>query len=117
MSTDGETWTAVADSGNVSYSIAASPSYFYYGGSKHLFRADASTGEVVNLLNAMTAAADDNVYINDIIVKSEDSVFLFTKLPFKDFFFTYYSENPLASNHMIGNGHTFSIGWVLNTNR
>lgn len=49
--------------------------------------------------------------------RSENSLFLFTKIPYKDFFFTYYSENPLASNHMVGNGHTFSVGWVLNTNR
>jgi type IX secretion system PorP/SprF family membrane protein len=48
--------------------------------------------------------------------RSENSLFLFTKIPYRDFIFTYYSENPLAANHMIGNGHTFSIGWVLNPN-
>ena len=45
--------------------------------------------------------------------RSENSVFLFTKIPYKNFFFTYNSENPVNSNHMIGNGHTFSVGWIL----
>jgi len=43
--------------------------------------------------------------------RSENTVFIFTKIAVKDFVFTYTSENPLKSNHMIGNGHTFSLGW------
>ena len=44
--------------------------------------------------------------------RSENSFFVFTKIPFREFIFTYTSENPLNSNHMIGNGHTLSVGWV-----
>lgn len=43
--------------------------------------------------------------------RSENTVFIFTKIAVKDFVFSYTSENPLKSNHMIGNGHTFSMGW------
>ncbi len=43
--------------------------------------------------------------------RSENSIFVFTRIPYKNFFFTYNSENPMSSNHMIGNGHTFSVGW------
>jgi type IX secretion system PorP/SprF family membrane protein len=43
--------------------------------------------------------------------RSENSVFIFTKISVHDFVFSYTSENPIKSNHMIGNGHTFSMGW------
>lgn len=43
--------------------------------------------------------------------RSEETIFFFTKVSVQDFVFTYTSENPLKSNHMIGNGHTFSLGW------
>lgn len=45
--------------------------------------------------------------------RSENSIFFFTQIPFNDFVFSYTSENPLQSNHMIGRGHTFSVGWSL----
>lgn len=48
--------------------------------------------------------------------RSENSVFVFTRIPYKDFYFTYHSENPLGSNHMIGNGHTFTFGWRFASN-
>jgi len=47
--------------------------------------------------------------------RSEQAIFIFTKVAVKDFVFTYTSENPLRSNHMIGNGHTFSLGWKFDT--
>lgn len=43
--------------------------------------------------------------------RSENTVFVFTKIAVQDFIFTYTSENPLSSNHLIGNGHTFSLAW------
>jgi type IX secretion system PorP/SprF family membrane protein len=43
--------------------------------------------------------------------RSENTVFIFTKIDVREFAITYTSENPLTSNHMIGNGHTLSIGW------
>ncbi len=43
--------------------------------------------------------------------RSESTIFIFVQVPLKDFVLTYTSENPLNSNHMIGNGHTFSLGW------
>lgn len=43
--------------------------------------------------------------------RSEKSVFVFTRIPYKDFIFSYTSENPFSSNHLIGSGHTFSLGW------
>jgi type IX secretion system PorP/SprF family membrane protein len=43
--------------------------------------------------------------------RSEHTVFIFAKINVRDFVFTYTSENPISSNHMIGNGHTFSLGW------
>lgn len=43
--------------------------------------------------------------------RSENSLFLFLKVPFEGFTFSYTSENPLSSNHMMGNGHTFSVSW------
>lgn len=46
--------------------------------------------------------------------RSENTVFIFTKIAVQDFVFTYTSENPLSSNHLIGSGHTFSLGWSLN---
>jgi type IX secretion system PorP/SprF family membrane protein len=46
--------------------------------------------------------------------RSENSLFLFLNVPFKGFIFSYTSENPLNSNHMMGNGHAFTIGWKLN---
>ncbi len=47
--------------------------------------------------------------------RNESSVFIFTRIPYKDFYFTYSSENPVNLNHMAGNGHTFTLGWSLNT--
>lgn len=43
--------------------------------------------------------------------RSENTIFIFAKVPVQDFVFSYISENPINSNHMIGNGHTFSVGW------
>jgi type IX secretion system PorP/SprF family membrane protein len=43
--------------------------------------------------------------------RSENSVFVFTKIPFREFYFSYTSENPLNSKQMIGYGHMFSVGW------
>jgi len=45
--------------------------------------------------------------------RSESSLFLFLNVPFEGFTFSYTSENPLNANHMMGNGHTFSVGWKL----
>lgn len=45
--------------------------------------------------------------------RSEQTVFLFASFPINDFTFTYTSENPIISNHMIGSGHTFSFGWKI----
>ena len=45
--------------------------------------------------------------------RSEQTVFLFAVFPFNDFVFTYTSENPVISNHLIGNGHTISLGWRM----
>ncbi len=47
--------------------------------------------------------------------RTENTLFLFTKIPYKNFYFTYNSENPLSSNHLIGNGHTFTVGWSFNS--
>ncbi len=47
--------------------------------------------------------------------RSENSLFFYTRIPYKSLFFTYTSENPMSSNHMIGNGHTFSLGWCFNS--
>lgn len=46
--------------------------------------------------------------------RSEGTLFAFAKVPLHDFTFSYTSENPLNSNHMMGYGHTFSVGWHLN---
>jgi type IX secretion system PorP/SprF family membrane protein len=43
--------------------------------------------------------------------RSENSLFLFLNIPFKGFILSYTSENPLNSNPMMGNGHTFTLGW------
>ena len=45
--------------------------------------------------------------------RSENSLFLFLNVPFEGFMFSYTSENPLNANHMMGNGHTFSVGWTI----
>lgn len=45
--------------------------------------------------------------------RSENSLFLFLNVPFEGFTFSYTSENPLNANHMMGNGHTFSVGWAI----
>ncbi len=45
--------------------------------------------------------------------RSEKSLFFFLKVPFQDFTFSYTSENPFAANHMMGNGHTITIGWKV----
>ncbi|SHI80764.1 type IX secretion system membrane protein, PorP/SprF family [Tangfeifania diversioriginum] len=45
--------------------------------------------------------------------RSENSLFLFLNVPLEGFTFSYTSENPLNANHMMGNGHTFSVGWML----
>ena len=46
--------------------------------------------------------------------RSEKSLFVFAQVPFNHFIFSYTSENPLLSNHMMGNGHTFSVSWNYN---
>lgn len=62
-----------------------------------------------------TSAAFDFTWFSvGLGYRSESSVFLFTNIPFNDFYFAYTSENPLAAKHMMGNGHMFSIGWNLN---
>jgi type IX secretion system PorP/SprF family membrane protein len=43
--------------------------------------------------------------------RSENTIFIYVKVPMQDFVFLYTSENPVNANHMIGNGHTFSVGW------
>ncbi len=45
--------------------------------------------------------------------RSESSIFIFTQVLYNDFVFTYLSENPIHAKHMIGNGHTFAIGWNM----
>ncbi len=45
--------------------------------------------------------------------RSEKTMFLFTKVELNGFEFSYTSENPMEANHMVGNGHNFSIGWTL----
>ncbi len=45
--------------------------------------------------------------------RNEKTLFVFTKIQLEEFEFAYTSENPMEANHMIGNGHTFSIGWRL----
>lgn len=45
--------------------------------------------------------------------RSESTLFLFAKVPLHEFVFSYTSENPVNSNHMVGNGHTFSVGWYF----
>lgn len=45
--------------------------------------------------------------------RSEKTLFLFTRVELNNFEFSYTSENPMEANHMIGNGHNFSIGWSL----
>lgn len=43
--------------------------------------------------------------------RNGNSLYFFTKIPYKNFFFTYTSENPVRANHMFGNGHTFTLCW------
>lgn len=43
--------------------------------------------------------------------RSENTIFLYAKVPVHHFVFSYTSENPLNANHMVGYGHTFSVGW------
>ncbi len=43
--------------------------------------------------------------------RSEQAVFFVAKVAVENFVFAYISENPIQSNHMIGNGHTISVGW------
>lgn len=45
--------------------------------------------------------------------RSENSIFIFSQVFYHDFVFTYFSENPLQSKHMIGSGHTFAVGWSM----
>lgn len=47
--------------------------------------------------------------------RTENTLFLFTKIPYNNFYLTYNSENPLNSNHLVGNGHTFTVGWSFNS--
>ncbi len=49
--------------------------------------------------------------------RNEKTIFAFAKISFKNFVFTYTSENPLEANHMAGQGHTFSLGWYMNSIR
>jgi len=62
-------------------------------------------------------AVDFNFFVVGFGFRSENSLHFFTKIPYKDFFFTYSSENPIESNHMFGNGHTFALGWSFNSPR
>ncbi len=64
-----------------------------------------------NICYDTSFSVDFNRFLMGFGYRSENSIFVYTKIPFKKFVFTYTSENPLESNHMIGNGHTFSIGW------
>jgi len=45
--------------------------------------------------------------------RSENAIFIFTKIPFKEFVFSYTSENAMDSKHLIGNAHTFSVSWTM----
>ncbi|MCY1723300.1 PorP/SprF family type IX secretion system membrane protein [Prolixibacteraceae bacterium Z1-6] len=45
--------------------------------------------------------------------RSENSIFIYTQIPVRKLMFSYTSENALNSTHMVGNAHTFSIGWKL----
>jgi type IX secretion system PorP/SprF family membrane protein len=62
-----------------------------------------------------SAAFDFKQFVVGLGYRTKNSLFIFTKIPVKNFFFTYTSENPVKSNHMIGNGHTFTIGWNFNS--
>ena len=64
-----------------------------------------------------SVAMDFNFFIVGLGYRSENSLYFFTRIPYKDFFFTYNSENPVKSNHMFGNGHTFTVGWSFNSPR
>ncbi len=44
--------------------------------------------------------------------RSEQTLFFFARVPVKGFIFSYTSENPLGSNHMMGNGHSVGLSWV-----
>jgi len=46
--------------------------------------------------------------------RSEQSVFVFTKMNFENLLFSYTSENPLKSNHLLGRGHTLSVAFKIN---
>lgn len=61
------------------------------------------------------AAVDFKFFSVGFGYRSENSLYFFTKIPYKDFFFTYISENPVKSNHMFGNGHTFTMGWSFDS--
>jgi type IX secretion system PorP/SprF family membrane protein len=68
----------------------------------------------VNSLNFDTSAAFNLTWlVFGAGYRSESSVFVFTKIPFNDFYIAYTSENPLGSKHMVGNGHIFSFGWEM----
>jgi len=54
---------------------------------------------------------DLNFLLFGLGYRSENTVFIFAKVPVQDFVFSYTSENPINSNHMVGNGYTFSVGW------
>lgn len=45
--------------------------------------------------------------------RSENSIFIYTQIPFRNFVFSYCSEYPLQSTYMIGKGHTFSLSWSM----
>jgi type IX secretion system PorP/SprF family membrane protein len=45
--------------------------------------------------------------------RSENSIFIYTQIPFHSFVFSYCSENPMQSTYMIGKGHTFSLSWSM----
>ncbi len=49
--------------------------------------------------------------------RNEKTIFLVAKVHFKEFEFSYSSENPMEASHMIGNGNIFSIGWSLHNVR
>uniref|UniRef100_UPI0032173DDF PorP/SprF family type IX secretion system membrane protein n=1 Tax=uncultured Draconibacterium sp. TaxID=1573823 RepID=UPI0032173DDF len=43
--------------------------------------------------------------------RNEKTLFAYLKIFYKNFEFTYTSENPMKANYMSGNGHTFSLSW------
>jgi len=69
---------------------------------------------IQNEINYDASLKFDLHYISiGIGYRSENSIYIYTQIPFRDFVFTYSSENPMQSNHMIGKEHTFSVCWSM----